>query len=211
MKRILTLLIALCGCLLPLQAQKYASVNTDYIFANIPDYAQAETQLNKLASQWQTELEGKQAEIDRLYKTYQQEAYLLPDNLKRKREDDIRDRQAALKELQHQRFGSGGDLDSKRAELLRPIQDRVYAAIERVANEKGYAFVFDRSGSNTVLFASSKYDISDQVLELLGYTPSPAGSDAASPKGKGNSEMMAPANGNAASGKPKPDRTPKFD
>ena len=172
MKRII-LILALCCGLLPLQAQKYASVNTEYIFANIPDYAQAESQLNRIASDWQKELEAKLVEIDKLYKTYQQEAYLLPDNLKRKREEDIVNKEKEMKELQRQRFGNGGDLDKKRAELMKPIQDRVAGAIERIANEKGYAFVFDRAGSNTVLFVSAKYDIAYQVLDLLGYSAQP--------------------------------------
>ena len=202
MKRIVLILLLCCG-LLPLQAQKYAAVNTDYIFSNIPDYAQAESQLNKLAADWQKELEAKFAEIDKMYKTYQQEAYLLPDNLKRKREEDIVNKEKEVKELQRQRFGAGGDLDKKRAELLRPIQERVYGAIERIANEKSYAFVFDRAGSNAVLFASAKYDISDQVLDLLGYSAKPQGeaegAAASGPrKGATNPEMKAPSNRNIA-------------
>lgn len=201
MKKTLTLLLLALG--LSASAQKYASVNTEYVFANIPDYAQAEAQVGRFASEWQTELEAKFAEIDRLYKTYQQEAYLLPDNLKRKREEDLVAKEREVKELQRQRFGAGGDLDKKRAELMRPIQERVYSAIERIANEKGFAFVFDRSGSNTVLFASAKYDISDQVLELLGFSPKPAGGDSpsgtgdnnskSSRKGVGNPEMKSPS------------------
>lgn len=171
MKRIFTIILLL-ALAIGVKAQKYASVNTEYIFSNIPDYAQAETQLNKISEQWQKELESKFVEIDKIYKTYQQEAYLLPDNLKRKREEEIINKEKEVKELQRKRFGAGGDLDKKRAELLKPIQEKVYSAIERIANEKSYAFVFDRSGSNTVLFVSSKYDISDLVLDMLGYKAS---------------------------------------
>lgn len=156
-------------------AQKYACVNTEYILTNIPDYAQAQAQLDKSSQDWQKELETKFQEIDKMYKAYQQEAYLLPDNLKRKREDEIIAKEREAKELQKKRFGTGGDLDKKREQLMKPIQDKVYNAIERIANEKGYAFILDKSGSATLLFVNKKYDISDQVLDQLGYTPSAAG------------------------------------
>jgi len=212
MKRIVLVLsfLILGTCLV--QAQKYASVNTEYIFSNIPDYSQAESQLNKLAATWQQEIENKFVEIDKLYKTYQQEAYLLPDNLKRKREDEIVNKEKDVKELQRQRFGSGGDLDKKRAELMKPIQERVYSAIERIANEKGYAFVLDRSGSNTVLFASSKYDISDLVLDMLGYSaqnkPSDdtEGTSTSSRKNVSNTEMKSPTSSRSNSNNGKVDR-----
>lgn len=168
MKKLFALLFC-CSLAMGAMAQKYACVNTEYIMKNIPDYAQANAQLDKQATEWQKELETKFAEIDKMYKVYQQEAYLLPDNLKRKREDEIVAKEKEVKELQRKRFGNGGDLDKKRQELLTPIQEKVYNAIERVANEKNYAFVFDKSASNTVLFASAKYDLSDDILDLLGY------------------------------------------
>ena len=167
-------------------AQKYASVNTEYIMKNIPDYAQALAQLEKQSSDWQKELEAKFAEIDKMYKTYQQEAYLLPDNLKRKREEEIIAKEKEVKELQRKRFGADGDLDKKRQELLKPIQEKVYNAIERIANEKNYAFVFDKSASNTVLFASSRYDISDDVLEMLGYSSSNPADNTPTPAANSN-------------------------
>lgn len=198
MKKIVATILLVVACMMgSVQAQKYASVNTEYIMSNIPDYNQAQNQLNKQSQEWQKELEAKFAEIDKLYKTYQQEAYLLPDNLKRKREEEIVNKEKEVKELQMKRFGNGGDLDKKREELLRPIQEKVYSAIERIANEKNYAFVFDKSASNTVLFASSKYDISDQVLDLLGYSQSTQApkSDDSNPTNKksvDNPEMKRP-------------------
>lgn len=198
MKKIVATILLVVACMMgSVQAQKYASVNTEYIMSNIPDYNQAQNQLNKQSQEWQKELDAKFAEIDKLYKTYQQEAYLLPDNLKRKREEEIVNKEKEVKELQMKRFGNGGDLDKKREELLRPIQEKVYSAIERIANEKNYAFVFDKSASNTVLFASSKYDISDQVLDLLGYSQSTQApkSDDSNPTNKksvDNPEMKRP-------------------
>ena len=156
------------------QAQKYACVNTDYILRSVPEYNQALNKINKYVSEWKSELEAKQQEVDELREQYQQEAYLLPDNLKQRRQDEIRTKETDLRRLQQQRFSAGGDLDQKRAELMKPVQDRVYNAIERVAREKNYAFVFDKAGSSAVLFASKKYDISDDVLQLLGYKPSSA-------------------------------------
>jgi outer membrane protein len=156
---------------LPVQGQKYACVNTAYIMGNVPEYNQALNKVNKYAEEWRKELEAKQAEVDELREQYQQESYLLPENLKQRRQDEMRTKEAELRSLQQQRFAPGGDLDQKRAELLKPVQDRVYNAIERVAREKNYAFVFDKAGSATVLYVSEKYDISNQVLEMLGVKP----------------------------------------
>ena len=173
-QRIAILLTLLAFALLPAQAQKYACVNTEYILHNIPDYTSAMNKLAKFTEEWQKELEGKQQEVDELRERYQQEAYLLPDNLKQRREDEIRTKESDLRTLQRQRFGAGGDLDKKRAELLRPVQERLYNAIERIAREKNYAFVFDKAHGSTVIYVSEKYDISNQVMELLGVKPGAA-------------------------------------
>ena len=154
-----------------LHAQKYACVNTDYVLRSVPEYANAQKRLDKYVEDWQKELMEKQAEVDALRTEFEQESYLLPDNLKKRRQEELKAKEQEVRTLQQQRFGPGGDLDKKRAELLKPIQDRVYATIERVAQEKNYAFVFDKAGNSAVLFASKKYDISDEVLELLGYKP----------------------------------------
>ena len=165
------IIILLLSVLVPVRAQKYACVNTDYIMRNVPEYNQALTKINKYIEEWQQELQNKQQEVDELRQQYQQEAYLLPDNLKQRRQDEIHNKETDLRNLQRQRFGTGGDLEQKRAELMKPVQDRVYNAIERVAREKNYAFVFDKAASATVLYVSEKYDISNQVLEMLGIKP----------------------------------------
>ena len=180
------------------QAQKYACVNTEYIMSNVPEYNQVLTKVNKYVEEWRKELEAKQAEVDELRQQYQQEAYLLPDNLKRKREDELKAKEAEARELQNKYFGPGGDLDKKRAELMKPIQDRVYNAIERIANEKSYAFILDKSGSATLLYVNAKYDVSDLVLDMLGYKPGSGSSedkDASQPTRKkevSNPEMRKP-------------------
>jgi outer membrane protein len=169
-----------------LQAQKYACVNTDYVLRSVPDYANAQKRLDKYVEDWQKELVDKQAEVDALRAEFEQESYLLPDNLKKRRQEELKTKEQEIRALQQQRFGAGGDLDKKRAELLKPVQDRVYATIERLAQEKNYAFVFDKAGSSAVLFANKKYDISDEVLEMLGYksgaSAEPAGAGESSKK-----------------------------
>lgn len=171
MKKLALTILLLLAFFPQLQAQKYACVNTDYIMRQMPEYNQVLNKLNKYITEWKGELDGKQQEVDELRERYQQEAYLLPDNLKQRRQDEINSKETELRNLQRQRFSAGGDLDQKRAELLKPVQDRVYNAIERIAREKSYAFVFDKAASNTVLYVGEKYDISNQVLEMLGIKP----------------------------------------
>jgi len=154
-------------------AQKYAFVNTDYILGNIPDYADAQTQLDDLSIQWQKEIEVKFAEIDKMYKSFQNEAVLLPEDMKKKREDDIVKKEKEAKDLQKKRFGSEGDLFKKRQELIKPIQEKIYNAIEEIANAENYAVVFDKASNATLIYTNAKYDISEQVLDKLGYTYKP--------------------------------------
>ncbi len=188
MKRIILIIIAMLA-IAPLQAQKYAVVNTDYVLRSMPDYSAAQKRLDRYVEDWSAELADKQSELTSMRADYEQEAYLLPDNLKRRRQEEIKAKEKEIRDLQQQRFGAGGDLDKRRAELLRPVQDRVYAAIERVAQEKNYAFVFDKAGSATVLYASKKYDISDDVLEVLGVKPGAVTEDPA-----GATEKKKPTN-----------------
>lgn len=180
MKKLLAILLLVAVATTAIHAQKYACVNTDYVTANVPDFKQAEKRIAKYIEEWQKELDAKFTELDNLKKSYQQEAYLLPEGLKKRRQEDIKTKEEEVRTLQRQRFGTGGDLDRKREELTRPVQERIYQAIERIANEKGYAFVFDKSASSTVIFCNAKYDISDQVLEILGYKPSADSADAPS-------------------------------
>jgi outer membrane protein len=151
-----------------LLAQKYAYVDSDYILDNIPEYKDAQNQLDELALEYQKEIEDKFAEIDKMYKAYQAEVVLMPEDVKKKREQDIQAKEKAVKDLQTQHFGKDGDLFIKREELIKPIQEKIYNAIEEIAEDKNYAFVFDRAGSLTILYVSSKFDISDDVLDNVG-------------------------------------------
>jgi outer membrane protein len=173
MKKIILLTAILCIFGFGAKAQKYAYVNTDYILDNIPDYADAQTQLDDLSAQWQKEIEAKFADIDKMYKSFQSESVLLPEDMKKKREDDIIKKEKDAKDLQKKRFGQDGDLFKKRQELIKPIQDKIYGAIEDIATSDNYAVIFDKANSATLIYTNAKYDISEQVLEKLGYTYKP--------------------------------------
>ena len=153
------------------KAQKFAYVDTEYILENMSDYRDAQEILDKLSLDWQKEIESKFTAIDKMYKDYQAEAVLLPEDIKKKRQDDIIAKEKEAKELQKKRFGKDGDLFKKRKELIKPIQDKVYNAVEDIASAGGYAVIFDKSGSTTMLYANSKFDKSDDVLNKLGYKP----------------------------------------
>jgi outer membrane protein len=107
----------------------------------------------------------------KLYKAFQTDAVLLPADLRKKREDEIIQKEKEVKALQNKRFGTDGDLYKKRSELIKPIQDKVYNAIEELATDRGYAVIFDRAGSGTILYANPRFDKSDEILQKLGYSP----------------------------------------
>lgn len=173
-----SLIISMAG--FSAMAQKFAYVDTDYILDNIPEYADAQAQLDELSVQWQKEIEAKFADIDKMYKSFQNEAVLLPEDMKKKREDEIIKKEKEAKDLQKKRFGKDGDLFKKRQELVKPIQEKVYTAIEDIASSENLAVVFDKAGSATLIYSNPKFDISEQVLDKLGYTYKPQ-----QPKSKG--------------------------
>ncbi len=173
MKKIFLLLMMICALGFGATAQKFAYVNTEYILENIPDYADAQTQLDELSVQWQKEIEAKFAEIDKMYKSFQSEAVLLPEEMKKKREDDIIKKEKEAKDLQKKRFGKEGDLFKKRQELIKPIQEKVYTAIEEIATDENYAVIFDKASNATLIYSNPKFDVSEQVLDKLGYTYKP--------------------------------------
>lgn len=150
-------------------AQRFAYIDSDYIMENIPEYKAAEQELERISVVWQNEIEQSFSEIDRLYREYQAEAPLLPEEMRRQREENIIERERVAKELQMQRFGREGDLFKKRQELIKPIQDKVYEAIEEIATRGNYAVIFDKSGGITMIYSDVRYDLSDDVLQRLGY------------------------------------------
>lgn len=149
-------------------SQKYAFVDTDYILNNIPEYTDAQALLDDLSAEWQKEIEAKFQEIDKLYRDYQAESILLPEDLKKQKENEIIQKEKEAKDLQKQRFGKDGDLFKKRIELVQPIQEKIFNAIQDMAVTRNYAFIFDKSSGASLLFADSKYDLSDDVLDEIG-------------------------------------------
>jgi outer membrane protein len=167
-KLILALGFTLASCFVA-SAQKFAYVDTEYILGQIPEYKAAQAELDKISVQWQKEIEAKYAEIDKMYKAYQAEQILLTEDMKKKREADIVAKEKEAKDLQKQRFGVDGELFKKRQELVKPIQDKVYNAVKSIAEKGGYSIIFDKAGDLTMLYANSKNDKSDDVLEQMGY------------------------------------------
>jgi outer membrane protein len=151
------------------QAQKFAYVDSDYILERIPEYASAEDQLEKLSVNWQSEIEEVYQQIDVLYKKYQADKILLTQEMKNKRESEIINKEKDAKELQRKRFGPEGDLYKKRTELVKPIQDKVYNAIQDFSNEKRFDIIFDKSSNLIMLFSNPDLDKSDDILKMLGY------------------------------------------
>ncbi|MFH0841076.1 MAG: OmpH family outer membrane protein [Bacteroidota bacterium] len=150
-------------------AQKYAFVDSEYIRKNIPAFTTAQEQLDKLSEQWEKEVADGYAVVEQMYKSYQNEAVLLSQEMKTKREETIIAKEQEMKELQNKYFGMEGELFKKREELVKPIQDEILKAIKDIAVEGSYAVIFDTASGGNILFANPKYDISDQVLEKLGY------------------------------------------
>jgi outer membrane protein len=168
MKRIFIFLLA--GMFsLQLQAQRYAVIDTRYILGKLPEYAEAQKKLDAFSVQWQKEIDDKQFELDQLYRNFESEKVMLSEELLKKREDDIFNREKALRDLQKKRFGFEGDLFKRRQELVKPIQDKVFNAVQKIAVARQYDLILDKSEGITIIFADPKLDRSDDILkELLG-------------------------------------------
>lgn len=154
---------------LSLGAQNIAYVDSKYILENIPEFNTAQEELNYLSEEWQEEIDLLKTEVEKLYRTYQAEQYLLPEEKKRNREEMIIAQEKEVKSLTKQRFGPNGDLYQKQEQLIRPIQDLIYIAIQDFADEAKYDIIFDKSSDLIMLFSDSELDKSDNILEKLGY------------------------------------------
>jgi len=169
MKKIILSLGLLMLMSLGVSAQKFAFIDSEYILENIPEYQAAQKQLDQMSIQWQKEIEAQFSEIEKLYKDYQAESMLLPDDVRKTREEAIVAKEKQAKDLQKQRFGRDGDLFKKRQELIKPIQDKMYEAIKEISEKGSYAIVFDKSGGVTMVYTDVKFDLSDEVLNKMGY------------------------------------------
>ena len=149
-------------------AQKYAIIDTRYILDKMPEYKKAQEQLDKVAAEWQKDIDDRQSVLDKMYRDYEGEQVMLSEELRKKREDQLFLKEKELRDLQRQRFGFEGDLFKKRQELVKPVQDRVYNAVQKISSQRGYDFVLDKSEGITIIFADPKLDKSDDILRELG-------------------------------------------
>jgi outer membrane protein len=169
MKKIIVLTVLVLAASLTGMAQKFAFVDSEYIRNNIPAFTAAQQQLDKLSEGWEKEVADGYAAVEQMYKDYQAEVVLLTQDQKRKREESIIAREKEVKELQNAYFGIEGELFKKREEMVKPIQDEILRAIKEISVEGSYAVIFDTSAGSNILFANPRYDLSDQVLQKLGY------------------------------------------
>jgi len=168
MKKILVLSIAFFTLALAGHAQRYAIIDTKYILNKIPEYKDADKKLQQIGEQWQKEIDDKQSQLDKMYKNYEAEQFMLTDELKKKREDELFIHEKEVRDLQKRRFGYEGDLFKERQKLVKPVQDKVYNAVQKMAIAKAYDFVLDKSEGITIIFADPKLDKSEDVLKELG-------------------------------------------
>jgi len=168
MKKVILICLLALSFSATLCAQRYAVVDSKYILDKMPDYKTAQKQLDQFSAQWQKEIDDKQYILDKMYKDYEGEQAMLTDDLKKKREDELFNREKEVRDLQRKRFGFEGDLFKKRQELIKPIQDKVYNAIQKIAVARMYDFILDKSEGITVIFADPKLDKSEDVLRELG-------------------------------------------
>jgi outer membrane protein len=152
-----------------LSGQKFGFVDSEYIRNNIPAFTAAQEKLDQLSKQWEQEISEGYQVVEKMYKDYQNESVLLSQEMRLKREEEIIQKEREVKELQNNYFGMEGELFKKRQELIQPIQDEILKAIKAVADEGAYAAIFDTASGGNILFASPRYDVSDLVLEKMGY------------------------------------------
>ncbi len=168
MKKIFLVLIATVGFMTAVNAQRYCVIDSKYILENLPEYKQAQAKLDEISAQWQKEIDAKLQEVDRMYKAYQSEQVMLSDDMKKKREDEIIKKEKEAKDLQKKKFGFEGELFKKRQELVKPVQDKVYNAVQKMAASKAYDVIFDKSADLSIFYADMKIDKSDEILKELG-------------------------------------------
>jgi outer membrane protein len=169
MKKLLFSLVCALAFVFAGHAQaRYAIVDTKYILDKMPDYKDAQKRLDQTSMQWQKEIDDRQSALDKMYKDFEAEQVMLSDTLKKKREDQLFNKEKEVRDLQRKRFGFEGDLFKLRQDLVKPIQDKVYNAIQQLAVNRMYDFILDKSEGITVIFADPKLDKSEDVLKLLG-------------------------------------------
>jgi len=169
MKKIVATAVAFFLFMGVAMAQKFAFVDSEYILTNIPSYTAAQQELDKASADWEAQISKDYEVVETMYKTYQSERVLLTDEMKKQREEEIMTKEREVKELQAKYFGPDGDMSKKRQELVKPIQDAIYKAVKELSAEGSYAVIFDTASGANILYSNPRYDLSDEVLEKLGY------------------------------------------
>lgn len=169
MKKTALILVMMLAGIASAVAQKFALVDMEYILSNIPQYEMANEQLEQLSARWQKQIEALGTESQNLYQTFLADKVFLTDDQVKKREEEIVAKEKEATDMRYKYFGPQGELYKKRQSLLKPIQDDVYNAIKKVAEERGYQAIFDRASASDIIYASPKIDISNEVLAKLGY------------------------------------------
>ena len=169
MKKAFLVLILIFGTAFA-YGQKYGYIDSDFILANVPEYAEAKEKLDKLAERWRKEIEERYEVLAKKKENFAREEVLLPAEERQKRKEEIEKLETEAMEMQKMRFGVNGDYFQKRQELIKPIQDRVYDAMQKVASKRNYSFVFDKANQSNLVYADAKFDISDEVLKEMGIT-----------------------------------------
>lgn len=171
MKTVFFALLFIFGTSFVSSAQKYAYIDSDYILENVPEYKEAKEKLDKLAERWTKEIEDRYEVLKKKKDAFAREEVLLPAEEKQKRAEEIEKLETEAIEMQKLRFGVSGDYFQKRQELIKPIQDKVFDAMQKVASNKNYSFVFDKANQSNLIYADDKFDLSDDVLKEMGYKP----------------------------------------
>ena len=170
MRKSVLFIMMLFAVSLTASAQKFALIDMEYILKNIPAYERANEQLNQVSKKWQNEVDALQQEAQNMYKTYQSDLVFLSAEMKTKREEEIVKKEQEAQDLKRKYFGADGELYKKRESLMKPIQDEIYNAVKEISEDKGYQLVIDRASAMSIIFASPKIDISNEVLVKLGYS-----------------------------------------
>lgn len=177
MKQLFVLLIAITAFNFTAQAQRVAYVDVSTILSSMPEYASAQRTLDQTAEQWKQEIEQEYAKIEEMYRRYQAEQVLLSDKARQQREDEIVEKETQVRALQQKRFGQEGLLFKKRQELVKPIQEKVYNAIQEYSADKGFDLVFDKSSGVNIIYSNPQYDKTDDILKRLGVKKVEEGED----------------------------------
>jgi outer membrane protein len=170
MRKSILFILLMVAVSLAASAQKYALIDMEYILEHIPAYARANEQLDELSQKWQNEIEAASQEAQRIYKEYQAQYASLTDGQRTKKEEEVIAKEKGLSELKRKYFGPEGELTKRRQAAMQPIQDDIYGAVKEIAGQKDYSVVIDRASATSVIYASPRIDISNEVLSKLGYS-----------------------------------------